>query len=345
MVLESFIEENKMEVKNMPAVSVIIPVYNREECIEKTVTDILNQTLNDIEVICIDDGSTDQTWNILSRLVKLDNRVCIFHQENQGAALARNLGICNAKGEYLFFLDSDDSLFEIDVLEKIYTTAKNHDANVCGGKLYIKKDDGFYLEKITECESVGFVEFCDYQYDFYFTRYLYKTSFLKNNELFFPQRRIYEDPVFLLSVMMKAKVFYQTSMDVYIYNKCGRTDTVRTFTEKQLLEYITGVNHNLKIAVSNNLEKLQYCNFNVLRNEICPRIETLIPNISKKTLRELIISNSLLNTNTLKQYCEIEDDYLLYPISLIFSTSKKYYSIMNNGVANIIKKFIRCIHR
>lgn len=329
----------------MPTVSVIIPVYNREECIEKTVTDVLNQTLDDIEVICIDDGSTDRTWDILSRLVQLDNRVCIFHQENQGAAFARNLGICNAKGEYLFFLDSDDTLFDVDVLEKIYITAKNNVANVCGGKLYIKKDNDFYLEKITEWRSVGFVSFEDYQYDFYFTRFLYKTSFIKCNKLFFPKRRLYEDPVFLLNVMMKSKGFYQTDIDVYIYNKCGRTSEVRTYTEAQLLEFLTGVNHNLNVAVNNKLERLQYCSFDVLRNEICPHIEALIPNISKRTLRELMISNSLLDTDVLRQFCDIENDYILYPLFLIFNTSKKYYSIMNNFVIRKIIGIIRSIKR
>ena len=334
-----------MEVKNMPAVSVIIPVFNREECIEKTVTDILNQMLDEIEVICIDDGSTDNSLSILQSLASQDDRVRVFQEENQGAGFARNNGIKKAKGEYIFFLDSDDSIYSCNSIKELYESARSNNADVCGGKLYIKKDNDFHLEKITECGSVGFVNFSDYQYDYYFQRFLYKTSFIKSNELVFPKIRLYEDPVFLLNVMMKAKGFYQTDIDVYIYNKCGRTNEVRTYTEVQLLEFLTGLNHNLNIAVNNKLERLQYCSFDVLRNEICPHIETLIPNISKRTLRELMISNSLLDTNILRQFCDIESDYILYPLFLIYNTSKKYYSITNNSVIRKMIGIIRSIKR
>lgn len=112
-----------------PKVSVIIPVYNAGEYLRQSITDILNQTLEDIEIICVNDGSTDGSLEILQSLAKQDTRIIVISQENMSAGAARNRGMEAASGEYLSILDADD-FFEEDMLEKAYGTAKAKDADV-----------------------------------------------------------------------------------------------------------------------------------------------------------------------------------------------------------------------
>lgn len=89
-------------------ISVIIPVYNAEKYIERCINSVVAQTYNNWEMIVINDGSTDNTENIIREKAKADNRIQIYSQNNQGAGIARNNGISKATGEYIVFLDADD---------------------------------------------------------------------------------------------------------------------------------------------------------------------------------------------------------------------------------------------
>ena len=107
---------------NNPKVSVIIPVYNVEKYLRECLDSVLNQTLTDIEIICINDGSTDNSLQILEEYAAKDKRFIVISQENQGQSIARNRGIDIANGDYIFFLDSDDYLNN-NILERLYATA------------------------------------------------------------------------------------------------------------------------------------------------------------------------------------------------------------------------------
>lgn len=121
----------------MPLVSVIIPVYNVEKYLRECLDSLINQTLKDIEIICVDDGSTDSSLDILNEYKAKDNRFIILTQKNLNAGVARNNGLKVATGEYLSFLDSDD-IFELNMLEEMYNTAKkdNSDTVVCNFYIY-----------------------------------------------------------------------------------------------------------------------------------------------------------------------------------------------------------------
>lgn len=114
----------------MPKVSVIIPVYNVEPYLPQCLGSIINQTLQDIEIICVDDGSTDNSYAILQEYASKDNRIIALQQQNAGAGIARNTGMRVAKGEYLAILDSDD-FFELDMLEKAYLQCEKNNADIC----------------------------------------------------------------------------------------------------------------------------------------------------------------------------------------------------------------------
>lgn len=115
---------------NVKKVSVIIPIYNAAPFLNECLNAILHQSLEDIEIICVNDGSTDESLNILRQFQKLDERIVVIDQKNQGAGAARNAGLDIAKGEYLSFLDADD-FYEENMLEESYFAAKNADADVC----------------------------------------------------------------------------------------------------------------------------------------------------------------------------------------------------------------------
>ena len=114
---------------NQPLVSVIIPVYNVEKYLRQCLDSVINQTLKDIEIICVDDGSTDNSLKILQEYKEKDNRITILTQQNQYAGVARNNGLKIATGKYLSFLDSDD-FFELNMLEEMYNRAENDQSDV-----------------------------------------------------------------------------------------------------------------------------------------------------------------------------------------------------------------------
>lgn len=114
----------------MPKISVIIPVYNVENYLRECLDSIINQTFKDIEIICVDDCSTDNSLDILNEYAQKDNRIKVFEQkENSGQGAARNFGISIAQGEYITFVDPDDYI-ESTMYEKMYNQAKTLNSEI-----------------------------------------------------------------------------------------------------------------------------------------------------------------------------------------------------------------------
>lgn len=113
-----------------PKVSVIIPVYNTEKYLREALDSIVNQTLKEIEIITINDGSTDSSLDVLNEYAKKDNRIIVYSQENQGQAIARNFGIEKSKGKYIYFFDSDDILLPT-ALEETYNKCEKDNLDLC----------------------------------------------------------------------------------------------------------------------------------------------------------------------------------------------------------------------
>ena len=126
-------------------ISIIIPVYNVEKYLRECLNSILNQTFQDFEIICVDDGSTDKSLEILQEYKRKDDRFVILQQRHSGAGSARNNGIRLAAGKYIQFLDSDD-YFEPTLLEEMFDHAEKFDADltVCSSR---KVDDRFVLQE------------------------------------------------------------------------------------------------------------------------------------------------------------------------------------------------------
>lgn len=124
-----------------PIVSVIVPVYNTDKYLEECLESILNQTLKDIEIICIEDKSTDNSLQILKEFSKKDDRIIIIeNDENRGISFNRNKGMAYAKGKYISFIDSDDKL-DKDAYEKLYNfIEENHQDFVIFNTLRFNED-------------------------------------------------------------------------------------------------------------------------------------------------------------------------------------------------------------
>ena len=121
-----------------PKVSVIIPCHNAEKYLIQCLDSVTNQTLKDIEIICVDDGSSDSTPDILRQYAQKDSRVVVLNQENKNVGNARNNGLKIARGEFLSFLDADD-FFEAEMLEKMTESADRYHADfvVCHSDQYL----------------------------------------------------------------------------------------------------------------------------------------------------------------------------------------------------------------
>ncbi len=127
-----------------PLISVIIPVYNVEKFINSCLDSIINQTYKNLEIILIDDGSTDNSGKICDEYKNQDNRIIVIHKENAGVSVARNTGVEYSSGEYYCFIDSDDSVTD-NYIELLYNAITEHDADIsCCSFTYLYPDNSTY---------------------------------------------------------------------------------------------------------------------------------------------------------------------------------------------------------
>lgn len=230
----------------MPQVSVVIPFYNSAEYIRNTLLSVKNQSLSDIEIICVDDGSTDQSAEIIHKFKAKDNRIIYIKQENAGAGVARNNAIIHATGKYIAFMDSDDEYPERDTLELLFNKAEANNAMICGGSMWEKEITFSDSQRLEE----GFVVFRNYQNIYWFQRYIFRRDFIINLHCLFPAYRVYEDPVFLVKAMNAAERFYYVPNATYKIT-CSHT-SCKTCSLQQLQDYLCGILDVLSISIKNN---------------------------------------------------------------------------------------------
>jgi len=208
----------------MPKVSVVIPIYNAEAFLRSSLDSVLSQSIGDLEVLCTDDGSVDSSLAILREYSAKDPRVRVFCQENKGAGPARNLALSNAQGEYVVFMDGDDSYPALDTLERLYETAKKQDCDIVAGYRSLLTDKGIHddihdpLYKLAQEHPEGaMVSYRDVQFDFNYQCYFFKHSLIRDNDITFPDYRRCQDPPFLVRAMIAAENFYLMPMSSYQY--------------------------------------------------------------------------------------------------------------------------------
>ena len=122
-------------LSNIPKISIIVPVYRTEKYLRECIDSILNQTYRNLEVLLIDDGSPDKSGEICEAYASKDNRIRVFHTINKGLSSARNLGLMNAEGEFIGFVDSDDWI-EPNMYEALFKAIQKTDSDICMCRLW-----------------------------------------------------------------------------------------------------------------------------------------------------------------------------------------------------------------
>ena len=193
-----------------PKISIIIPVYNAEPYLNQTLSSLVRQTFKSIEIICVDDRSTDRSLEILKQFAQEDTRIKIINNSfNLGAARSRNVGMAQAQGEYISFIDSDD-FADLDFYEKLLKTALTKQADIVKGSYKYEPEHGMDAEvnkKIAEDKN---------NFSFGYCSAIFRHRLIKDNAIKFPELIDMEDPVFAYQAALKANTV-QVVPDSYVH--------------------------------------------------------------------------------------------------------------------------------
>ena len=231
---------------NKVKVSIIIPIYNPEESLlRKCLDSALNQTLNEIEVLCIDDGSCGATKDILKEYSENDSRCRIIAQENSGSGAARNNGIKHSNGEYIVFLDADDWI-EPKMCESLYDFAKNLDVDLVLFDNVWHREDSITSEFVHFSKEEYNRDFNNLIFDYklikdkIFSGYFgviwtkfYKSSFIKEKNILFPSHKLYNDIEFHIKSLILAKNISYYPRIFYHYNKSDHESLQTSYRGKK----------------------------------------------------------------------------------------------------------------
>ena len=238
-------------------VSLIIPVYNTEKYLRVCLDSVIGQTLTSIEIICINDASTDSSLDILNEYAKNDTRIKITNlKENKGAAVARNTGIKQAQGEYIGFIDSDDFI-DLDFYEKLYNRAIETDSDITKSNLsyennpLIKNSEHYCNLDAVKKNKINFI---------HIPTSIFKSSFLKESNVLFPENlKCAEDSVFEVKIAVLAnkielveEVFYH-----YVWRNNSLNNS-ETYSKNKLKEILNSVNQIFDFLSSANIDKESY---------------------------------------------------------------------------------------
>lgn len=226
--------------------SIIIPAYNVERFIARTLRTFISQSLEDCEIIVVNDGSKDKTLEIARQIAKNEPRIKIINQENKGVSVARNVGLENASGKYIYLMDSDDSIADgtLDFWRKLLAENKNCNIYAFGYKTLTGEKEKKYVynqfdKKILKNPLLK-QSFLSKKLCFNICSCIYENNFLQENNLkFTPALKIGEDLEFILNAIDKADSLYYVARECFIY--LIRDDSAmqgyKTFSKNQFHSY------------------------------------------------------------------------------------------------------------
>lgn len=233
----------------MAEVSIIVPVYNVEKYLSFCLDSLVNQTFKDIEIICVNDGSTDNSAEVLEHYACFDKRIKIINKENGGLSSARNAGLDAASGKYIAFVDSDDFVSHF-LVERAYNFVQKKNADfaafgfdyVVGNSLKLY-ESGFSFPK-------GLVGKCVYETDLnenFYTKIhptawckFYSAKLIQNNNLRFCEDIIFEDLPFAAEVYLSANRMVYTNLPLYYY-RAERQGSILSRRDEKTVDFITAI--------------------------------------------------------------------------------------------------------
>lgn len=348
---------NESQVK----ISIIVPVYNCSEYLEKCLNSAIRQKIEPKEIICVDDGSTDGSVDILNRFCKESKDIIVLRQENRGAGAARNAGLKVAKGEFVVFLDGDDYYLDEDALDEMYQICKAKKLSAC--RALKNNTDGTVLERDKAIQGIintngnGYViKYTDYQFDYDYTSYILERSLLNQYNIIFPEYRRYQDPPFLVKALFYSENIGLCERWLYSYRK---SEIASRFNVNKIRDFLLAIKENIKFAREYNLNllfersvnRLDYEYFDIVNCYLSEDLELLeilieINNLiydrnSGKKLR--LLENMLDCVKTSRNQYERElDDYVKKSEGIYIYGAGKYGKLFLNYLTSkgLTKKVI-----
>ena len=240
----------------MPKVSIIVPVYNVGKYLSKCLDSLINQTLEDIEIICINDGSTDNSLDILKSYSAKDSRIKIIDKPNEGLSITRNIGIHSATGKYIGFIDSDDWI-DLDFYEKLYSAITSNDVDIACATIVRKRENSskyrvfFKEEKIYETledklKAINYPK-CSYVWN-----KLYKADKIKN--IPFKKGIYFEDVYWTLEVLKRTNKIITVPNINYFYRVNLDSIVKRVKDSKRQLDYYNSQKYLVKFYEDNGIK-------------------------------------------------------------------------------------------
>lgn len=202
----------------MIKVSVIVPIYNSEKYLEKCLDSLVNQTLKDIEIILINDGSTDSSKDIILKYKEQYNNIILIDKQNEGIGKARNDGIKKASGEYITFVDSDDYI-KINMFEDFYNYSKKHEMDMVTGTYYKVKNGKESIFKYSKFKTGNIKTSPSILFSIEYgpCAKFYKRKMIIENNILFEENKKYEDFPFVSKCLLKSKLIGQITESYYYY--------------------------------------------------------------------------------------------------------------------------------
>jgi len=249
-----------------PEISIIVPCYNVENYVEKCLTSLINQTFKDIEIILINDGSTDNTSAILKDFAQKDSRIKIVNQENSGLSKTRNVGIDLAQGRFVAFVDSDDWVDET-FFEKLYNSIVKADADIACATIirYREKSQKYrvhYTEERVYTALADKIKACSIPKCCYVWNKLYKTELVKTHKF---TEKVYFEDVLWTPEVLKCSGKLVTVPDTNYYYRVNSKSIVKRPTAKKQEDSYNAKKYIIRFFEKNNLE-LSKKDYNVTKS-------------------------------------------------------------------------------
>ena len=308
----------------MTRISIIMPVYNCEEYLKESIDSVLKQTMQEWELLCVDDGSTDRSADILREYAKKDSRIHVFTQQNQGAGPARNLGLQNAQGEFVSFLDADDFYLDVDTLECMYCTCKEKNVKSCGTNLQILRNGEIVPDIIFgDIGQAAFkgeiLDYTDFQFDYGYYCFIFERQILIQRGICFPPYRRFQDPPFFIRAMHEIGKFCFIDKSLYCYRM---PNVSRRFSNVKLEGLLKGLYDNLEFAKENGLSILFHRTIKRLEDEYS---EIICHNIADvENLQLLLKMNEIIRNTACADYemssAKMHSGYIIKPLQKILNS-------------------------
>lgn len=231
---------------NVPMISLIIPIYNADKQLRKCLDSIFSQTFSNFELICINDGSTDQSLSILQEYLKKDTRIKCINQTNCGQSLARNKGLDIAQGEYIYFVDADDYIHP-QALDVMYDVAIKTQAPITVANTFIRESKKQIFSPI-KMNKLKHQYHYNVMNDLFNQRHLssivwnklYKREILNNKR--FIEGIQFEDWCFITCLFSEISFYASINVPLYAYNDIDCSTVRSPFSIKKIDDYMTGIN-------------------------------------------------------------------------------------------------------